>query len=333
MLHRRDFHRAAAATLLAGSLPTAAHAQPQATATSQSRDFPIIDTHQHLWDLDRQRVAWLDHAAAVLRRSYRVDDYLAATRNWRVVKAIYMEVDVPPGDHDQEVELITDLCRQGDGPTVAAVIGGRPGEDGFPAYIRRHARNPYVKGVRQVLHGATPRGYCLQDQFVASLRLLGELGLSFDLCLRPAELADAVALVAQCPETQFIVDHCGNADPKAFLPAARRQDAPPSHDPDAWRRDMAALAGHPRVACKISGVIAQVGGLAAWSAEDLAPVVHFCLDTFGPDRVVFGSDWPVCRLGAELDAWLTALWELVRGRPESERQKLYHDNARRLYRV
>jgi predicted TIM-barrel fold metal-dependent hydrolase len=61
--------------------------------------------------------------------------------------------------------------------------------------------------------------------------------------------------------------------------------------------------------------------------------VHFCLDTFGPDRVVFGSDWPVCRLGAELDAWLAALWELVRGRPESERQKLYHDNARRLYRV
>lgn len=334
MFHRRDFHRAAAAALLAGSLPAAAPATTPADGPTPDRDFPIIDTHQHLWDLDRQRVAWLDNATEVLRRSYRPADYVEATRNWRVVKAIYMEVAMAPADHDHEVALITELCRQGNGPTVAAVIGGRPAEDGFAAHIRRHAQNPYVKGVRQILHADTPRGYCLQDQFVASVRLLGELGLNFSLCMRPTELEDGVALVAQCPETQFILDHCGNADPKAFLPAARRQGAAPSHDPDAWRRAMAALAGHPNVVCKVSGLISQVGGLETWSAEDLAPVVNACLDTFGPDRVVFGSDWPVCLVGgAELDDWLAALWEIAQERPAVERQKLYHDNARRLYRV
>ena len=183
--------------------------------------LPIIDTHQHLWDLDRQRVPWLDNAPEVLRRSYRISDYLEATQSSNVVKAIYMEVDVAPSDHPAEAELITQLCRTGQYPTVAAVIGGRPGEAPFADYIRPLAKNPSVRGVRQVLHGAAPRGYCLQETFVQSLRLLGELGLCFDICVRPAELPDAVELVKKCPETRFVVDHCGNADPKAFLPAAR----------------------------------------------------------------------------------------------------------------
>jgi L-fuconolactonase len=194
------------------------------------------------------------------------------------------------------------------------------------------AKNPYVRGVRQVLHGPTPPGFCLGETFVQSVRLLGELGLSYDLCLRPAELADAVKLVEQCPDTRFIVDHCGNADPKAFLPAQRRDGAPPSHDPDAWRRNMAALARRERVVCKISGVVAQVPR-PDWTPDDLAPVIHHCLDSFGPDRVVFGSDWPVCRLGAELAQWVQALKELVRSRSENEQRKLFHDNAQRIYRV
>jgi L-fuconolactonase len=306
------------------------HAAP--APTSEDKPLPIIDTHQHLWDLDRQRVAWVENATGVLHRSYRISDYVETTRPWNVVKAIYMEIDVAPSDHPAEVELITELCRSGKYPTVAAVIGGRPGEASFADYIRTQAKNKYVRGVRQVLHGATPRGYCLQETFVESMKLLGELGLSFDICVRPDELPDAVELATRCPETRFIVDHCGNADPKAFLPAARRDGAAPSHDPDVWRRAMAALAKAPNTICKISGVVAQVPK-PQWTADDLAPVVNHCLDSFGPDRVVFGSDWPVCRLGAELGQWIAALQEIVRARPETERRKLFHDNAQRFYRV
>ena len=334
-MNRREFHHRVAAAVLTGGVLGSSQVLGQATPAPASDDkpLPIIDTHQHLWDLDRQRVPWLDNATGVLGRSYRISDYVETTRPWNIVKAIYMEIDVAPSDHLAEVELITELCRSGKYPTVAAVIGGRPAEASFAAYIRTHAKNTYVRGVRQVLHGATtPRGYCLQETFVQSIRLLGELGLSFDICVRPDELPDAVELVTRCPETRFIVDHCGNADPKAFLPAARRDGAAPSHDPDGWRRAMAALAKAPNTICKISGVVAQVPK-PQWTADDLAPVVNHCLDSFGPDRVVFGSDWPVCRMGAELGQWIAALHEIVKNRPETERRKLLHDNAKGFYRV
>ena len=333
-MQRREFHRRVAAAALAGSCsgPAVATAQQSSDADRAEDSLPIIDTHQHLWDLSRQKLPWLDKAPEVLRRSYVTSDYLEATKGLNVVKAIYMEVDVPPSDHVAEVKLITELCRSQDHPTAAAVIGGRPGAVTFGDYIRRMAKNPYVKGVRQVLHGSTPTGFCLRETFVQSVRLLGELGLSYDLCLRPDELGDAVQLVGQCPDTQFIVDHCGNADPKAFLAAERREGAPPSHDPEAWRRNMAALAERAHVVCKISGVVAQVPR-PEWSPDDLAPVVNYCLDRFGVDRVVFGSDWPVCRVGAELAQWVRALKEIVRNRPLAEQRKLFHDNAGRIYRL
>ena len=220
-------------------------------------------------------------------------DYLEATHGLNVVKAIYMEIDADPRQHVEEAEYLIEICRSGQHPTVAAVISGRPNSEQFRNYILRYKDNPYIKGVRQVLHGGTPAGYCLQPQFVQSMRLLGEIGMSFDLCLRPGELADGVRLVELCPETRFILDHCGNADINAFLPEKERGSEPPSHDPDQWRRDIEGLAQRKNIICKISGIVARAPA-GNWSADILAPVVNHCLDSFGPDRVVFGGDWPVC---------------------------------------
>ncbi len=308
--------------------------QPVSALANQidTNSLPIIDTHQHLWDLERQEVPWLKNAKSVLRRSHVTRDYLKATQGLNVIKAIYMEVDVAPKDHAAEVKLITELCKSPNHPTVAAVIGGRPGSETFSDYAREMATNPYVKGVRQVLHGATPRGHCLSQQFVRSMRLLGDLNLSFDLCMRAGELDDAVKLVDQCPDTQFIVDHCGNADPRAFLPARLRGNTKESRARDSWRKAMDGLGRQRHVVCKISGIVARAPQ-PNWSAEDLAPIVNHCLDTFGPDRVVFGSDWPVCRVGAELAEWVRALKEIVHQRPLAERTKLFSANAQRLYRL
>src|SRR5207247_2541533 len=91
------------------------------------------------------------------------------------------------------------------------VISGRPASDGFAKYLAPYRRLDLVKGVRQVLHGeSTPAGYCLAPEFVRGVRLLGEWGKSFDLCMRPGELLDAAKLIDQCPDTRFILDHCGN---------------------------------------------------------------------------------------------------------------------------
>jgi L-fuconolactonase len=171
----------------------------------------------------------------------------------------------------------------------------------------------------------------LQENFVHGIRRLGELGLSFDLCLRPKELADGAKLAEQCPDTRFIVDHCGNADPKAFFRTgdSRVVDSRIEHDADDWRRDIERLAARPNVICKISGIVARVP--KQWSADELAPIVNHCLDSFGASRVVFGSDWPVCLNGAPLRDWVAALKQIIATRPTAAQRQLLYDNAVRFY--
>jgi L-fuconolactonase len=319
---RRGFVRCAAqAAVAAGALHALGHA---AEPPGEPPMLPIVDTHQHLWDLSRFRLPWLVPGGP-LTRSFVTKDYLEAAQGLGVEKAVYMEVDVEPSQRVAEAEHVIGLCRRKEGPTVAAVIGGEPAADGFPDYLARFQGSPFVKGVRQVLFGAKA-DLCRDAAFTRGIRLLGERGLSFDLCLGPERLGDARRLVEACPGTRFVLDHCGNADPKAF-----RRGGTPSHDPEAWRRDVTALAERRNVACKISGIVANAP--AGWTADDLAPIVNHCLDAFGPDRVVFGGDWPVCTRGATLRQWVEALRTIIRPRPEAEQRKLLHDNAVRVYRL
>lgn len=280
---------------------------------------PIVDTHHHLWDLSRFHLPWLGDSGP-LARSFVMEDYLAATQGLNVVKTVYMEVDVEPSQQVAEAEYVIELCRRDDNPMVAAVISGRPASEAFEPYIRRLANSPYIKGVRQVLHTtSTPPGYCLAPEFVRGIRLLGALGLSFDLCMRSAELADGEKLVAACLETQFILDHCGNANVQA---ADRTQ----------WQRNIASLAKHENVVCKISGIVASAKP-GAWSADELAPIIHHCVEEFGHDRVMFGGDWPVCTLTATYRQWVEALQQVVADWSEENRRKLFYDNAVRVYRL
>ncbi|MFN8486634.1 MAG: amidohydrolase family protein [Caldilineaceae bacterium] len=301
----------------------------------QGNKFPIIDTHQHLWDLSKFNLPWAA-GSDILNRSYVTSDYLAATAGLNVVKAVYMEVDVATDQKDAEADYIIAQCQRGDTPTVAAVISGFPASPDFKTYISRFQGNPYVKGLRQVLHGPeTGPGYCLQPAFVQGVQLLGQLGLRFDLCLRPAELGDAVKLVDQCPNTHFILDHCGNADPY-IIAEPNSADAvdpanPMDHTRRQWMADIEALAARPSVVCKISGIVARAR--PGWTAKDLAPTINHCLDAFGPDRVVFGGDWPVCTLGASYAQWVNALKEVIAVRSEADQRKLLHDNAAQIYGV
>jgi L-fuconolactonase len=281
--------------------------------------FEVVDTHQHLWDLKQFRLPWTAESPA-MARDFSMQDYLAATAGIPIVKSVYLEVDVVPAEQQAEADYVVELCRRGAGPLAAAVISGRPAGDGFRAYISPYKDHRYVRGLRQVLHGpSTPAGYCLEKPFVAGIRLLGELGLSFDICIRPGELADAARLIDACPGTAFVLDHCGNADLK-------------QQDRSAWKRDLAAVAQRKNVVVKVSGIIASAVP-RQWTVDDLAPVVNHTLDSFGPDRVMFGGDWPVCNLAASYRGWYDALREIVSGRPQSEERRLFHDNAVKHYRL
>lgn len=325
---RRDFllqssTMAASAALMSGAAMLSS--SPVSAAESQ---LLRIDTHQHLWDLSKQKLPWLDREIPeILKRDYLSEDYSAATAG-RLMRTIYMEVDIDESQLDAEAEFVIGLCRDPQHPMVGAVIGGRPNSPGFESYLKRHAESGHVKGVRQVLHGKpTPKGYCLEAGFVHGIELLGKLDLNFDLCMRPEDLGDALTLAEKCPETRFVLDHCGNADVTAFAPGVEK----PAIDPDAWKRDIEALAKRPNIFCKISGIIATAK--PGWTWQTLAPVVNHCLDAFGSDRVVFGGDWPVCLLGAPLNDWISALTKIIETRPAADQEKLWSGNAKSVYRL
>lgn len=282
-------------------------------------DIPVVDTHQHLWDLSKFNLPWTK-GNEKLGRSFVTSDYLAAIKDANVVKSVYMEVDVHPSQQSLEADYVIDLCQKPGNPMVAAVISGRPGSPEFKDYVSKYAGGKYIKGIRQVLHGdSTPRGFCLEPQFVKNIQLLGDLGLSFDLCMRSGELLDADKLVAQCPKTRFILDHCGNMSVT---------DADPEHR-KAWQTGMRALAQRDNVICKVSGIIASAK--PDWKAADLEPNIRFTLETFGKQRTMFAGDWPVCTLTATFQQWVDALKWIVRDMPLADQRRLFHDNAVQFY--
>jgi predicted TIM-barrel fold metal-dependent hydrolase len=291
--------------------------------------FGIVDTHQHLWDLSKFTLPWLKGAAS-LKRNYLPKDYAAATADLgkfqvgdkafpaKIVKSVYMEVDVEPSQQVEEAEYVINLCKAGETPMRAAVISGRPASDAFRNYITAYKDSKYIKGVRQVLHGeGTPKGYCLEEKFTKGIRILGELGMSYDICIRPGELLDGAKLIDACPDTRFILDHCGNANVQ-------------EKDHTQWKKDIEAVAKRKQVVCKVSGIVASAKP-KEWSADDLAPIIHQVLDVFGPDRVMFGGDWPVCTLAATYAQWVDALRTIVKDRSAEQQRKLFHDNAVKFY--
>lgn len=279
--------------------------------------IPIIDTHQHLWDLTQFHLPWLDGGGPIAH-SHTPVDYRRETEGLNVVKTIYMEVDVEASQRVAEAEYVLGLCADPHDPMAGAVVGGNPLDADFKAYVERFAGNPYLKGFRQVLHGGLPPGTCLLPEFREGMRFLAEPGLRYDLCMRSTELLDAAQLISDCPDTQFVLDHCGNADPKA---TNRSQ----------WERDISEVAKRPNVICKISGIVATAK--PDWTPDDLAPIVLHCAEAFGPDRIIFASDWPVCTLRAPLRQWVEALQTIVADWSETDRHKLFHDNAARFYQL
>lgn len=315
---RREFLTAVAGAAAAAAVPGSfALAKDAAVA-----DLPIVDTHQHLWDLKLFNLPWLKgDDVAELRRSYVSSDYLEATKGLNIVKAVYMEVNVHPSEQVKEAEYVFDICKRGDTPMCAAVVGGSPQEKGFAEYVKKLSASKHLKGVRTVLHDPDrPKGMCLAPTFVDHMKLLGDLGLSYDLCMRSGEIGDGAKLAEKCPKTRFIVDHCGNMDVTSTDAAARK----------AWMDGMKAAAAQPNTVCKISGIVVTAKK-GTWKPADLAPNINFCFETFGEDRVFFGGDWPVCTLKSSYAQWVSALKEIVKDRPAAFQKKLFHDNAVKFY--
>lgn len=310
-----------------GSAVAGALAALTSSANGGETPLMIIDSHVHVWDLKQFRLPWLDHNGPVLNCDHSIKEYGQAAEGLNIVAAVYVEVNVEPGQRVEEARYAADLCKRRDTPFVGALAAADPRDAGFVGFLDRFKAERPIRGMRYFY----PTGAANDPTWLRGLRELGRRGLTFDLQLGPASLADAAKTAAACPETHFILDHCGGADPKPFC---RESDGDPRAREirDRWRRGIEVIAKQPNVWCKISGVAdTALPGDAA--AQDVEPIVNFCLDQFGLDRVLFGGNWPVCLKGTTLRQCVETLRQIVKGHTDADRRKLFCDNAIKAYRL
>lgn len=272
----------------------------------------ILDTHLHLVYQDRFSYPWLA-GAGPLNQQWTAEAYFAEAERLGIEAALHMEVDVAEADMEAETRFIV-----GAHPRIAgAIAAGRPENADFAAYLDRLIAIPGVKGMRRILH-TSPDELSGSDLFAENIRRLGAAGLPFDLCVLARQLPIGAALAARCPDTQFVLDHCG-------VPEVAGKAL------DPWRDNIGAIAKLPNVAAKISGIVAYAG--PDWTVDDLRPFVEHVIACFGWDRVVWGSDHPVCTLTANLERWVAATREIISGASETEQSRLLHANAERIYKL
>jgi predicted TIM-barrel fold metal-dependent hydrolase/L-rhamnose mutarotase len=272
----------------------------------------IVDTHLHLVYLDKFSYPWLDGVPA-LKKQWTFESYWAEAQKLGIETALHMEVDVAEQEMEDEARFVLDV----DPHIGGAIAAARPEHVDFPRHLERLAAMPGVKGIRRILH-TQPDELSQGTLFADNLRRLPAHNLTFDLCVLARQLPIGRELVAKCPDTQFVLDHCGVPDVA-------------SQALDPWRDDIRRLAELPNVVAKISGIVAYAK--PDWSVDDLRPFVEHVIDSFGWDRVVWGSDHPVCVQTANLTRWVEATRTLINGASEAEQAKLLHGTAERLYRL
>ena len=277
----------------------------------------IVDTHLHLIDLAVLRYPWLAEEPA-LNRDFSLEEYSVQARRAGIAAALHMEVDVAAGDIEAETRYVAGLAKHEGSLLAGAIAACRPEEEGFAAYLERVRADPFVKGFRRVLH-VVADDLSERALFRQNIKRIAGSGLTFDLCVLPRQMKQAIALVDLAPDVQFVLDHCGVPDIRA--------DA--EHP---WREQIAEMARRPNIVAKISGVVAYANP-GTWTVETILPYVEHTIASFGWDRVVWGSDWPVCTLGGGLATWVAATHALLAGASVDERTKLLSANAKQLWRI
>lgn len=277
----------------------------------------IIDTHLHLIDKSALSYPWLSTVPA-LDRDFLYSEYAQQALRAGIEGALHMEVDVEASQIDAETRYVKKLSRAPANLLRGAIASCRPEDTGFAENLERERQNPFVKGFRRVLH-VEPDSLSESTIFRDSIKLLEATGLTFDLCVLPRQIPQAAALADIAPGVQFILDHCGVPDIKG------NADHP-------WRERIAEIARRPNVTAKISGVVAYADA-ESWTVDTLRPYVEHVIACFGWNRVVWGSDWPVCTLGGGLTQWVAATHALLSGCSDDERIALLSGNAKRIWNI
>ena len=244
-------------------------------------------------------------------------DYRVATEGIPVERMIFLQCECDPTQYRAEADWVMELARQD--PRIVGIVPWAPLEkgDGARVELAALAQNKLIKGIRRIIQFESDPGFCLRPDFVRGVQLLAEFDLHFEICIKgDVQFAKTLQLVRQCPEVSFILDHIG----KPFIKERRMEP---------WGRYIRELAALPNTWCKVSGLVNEAD-LDKWQPQDLRPYLDHVFACFGPDRLIFGGDWPVCTLAATYRQWFETLDAYC---PTNLKPKLFHGNAVKFYRL
>lgn len=279
----------------------------------------LIDTHIHVWNLDEVEYAWLKGNTSVLGRSYHVEEL----EEVRIAAGVTGGVLVQAANNLEDTDWMLEVTEKKD--WLKGVVGWLPlmkPDQTAKALDEKYSRNSYFKGVRHLIHDEPDPKWLLQAEVVASLQILADAGLTYDIVgVSPEHIETALQVAEKIPGLKMVFDHLNQP------PVARKGGF------GRWGDLMKEAAQHPRFYAKISG-LGTAAKKAKWSAEDIKPCLEFIFQQFGAERCFCGGDWPVCLLAGDYtDTW-TAYREAVDSLLNKEdREKVYAENAVSFYKL
>jgi L-fuconolactonase len=273
-----------------------------------------IDAHQHFWIYDPQEYQWIDGTMTPLRRDFLPAD-LQYELEWEGFQG---SVAVQARQSLQETRWLLELAAQS--PFILGVVGW---VDLRSPQVREDlhalARNPKLVGIRHIVQSEPDDRFLLEPDFLRGISLLAEFDLAYDILIYPMHLSVAAEFVRRFPEQRFVLDHLAKPEIK-------------SGTINAWKKGIAELAAYPNVYCKLSGLVTEADW-GHWKSEDMRPYLDIAFERFGANRLMIGSDWPVCRLAGSYSRVMGLVKDYLIGHSEQERAAVLGGNAKRFWRL
>ncbi|RPG68548.1 MAG: amidohydrolase [Flavobacteriaceae bacterium TMED42] len=272
-----------------------------------------IDSHQHFWKFDPVRDSWIDSSMQKIARDFLPQDLKPLLSQSQMEGCVAVQAD----QSETETQFLLDLA--GKNTFIKGVIGWVDlRADDLSERLDFFSKNPLFKGVRHILQ-AEKEGFMMQDSFLRGIRQLKDFNLTYDLLVFPHQLEEAIALVKKNPDQLFVLDHLA----KPYIKDQKIED---------WAKHIKVLAKHKNVYCKLSGMVTEADW-NHWRAQDFEKYLSVALETFGSDRLMFGSDWPVCLLAGSYQHVVQIIELFVKKLKPVEQNKIMGENARSFYKL
>lgn len=271
----------------------------------------MIDSHQHFWKYDSARHAWITDDMKAIRRDFRPPDLKPVLAKHGMEGCVTVQVD------QTEEETLDLIALADENEFIKGVVGWVDlRNENLRARLQHFSSFKKLKGFRHIVQGEKP-GFLEQPSFARGVRELGGFGFTYDLLVYHHQLAEALKFISQVGDTKIVVDHL--AKPAIAL-----------GDIDAWRKHMKAMAAHEYVHCKVSGMVTEAKW-PGWTYSDFVPYLDVVVEAFGADRLLYGSDWPVCLVAATYDQQFSIIQNYFASFSAVEKEKILGGNAKRFY--